>query len=210
MRSDARRNHAQLLEAARDVVIASGPGAPLDAVARRAGVGIATLYRRFPDRGALITAVARDALERSRDAALEALDADQPDDGDRFDALAAYLHRLLDLRVSAVMPLVFDRDDLDQAAIAEPREESATAMERLITLAHDDGSLPKEVTFGDVGTLMVRLSRPLPGGLTRDADNDLAHRHLDLALAGMRVGALASIGQSREDLGTLRDDNSPD
>lgn len=190
------------------MVIESGPGAPLDAVARRAGVGIATLYRRFPDRGALLTAVARDALESSRDAALAALDADPPENGDRLDTLASFLHRLLDLRVSAVMPQLIELDDLDEQAIAEMRESSAAAMERLIALAHEDGSLPKEVTFGDVGTLMVRLSRPLPGGLDRDADNDLAHRHLDLALAGMRTGVLASTGRSRQELRSRRGNDS--
>jgi AcrR family transcriptional regulator len=204
VRSDARRNHAQLLRAARDVVIERGPGAPLEEVARRAGVGIATLYRRFPDRGRLLTAVAVEALESSRAAAEHTLDEDLPAGRDRLDALASYLHDLLDLRVSAVMPLLFDRDDLDDDLVAPVREASAVALERQIALAHDDGSLSSEVTFGDIGTLMVRLSRPLPGGLSRAADNELAHRHLDLALAGMRAGVLTSPGWSRPDLGALR------
>jgi formylglycine-generating enzyme required for sulfatase activity len=50
LRADARRNREQLLVAARDVFVEQGVDAPLDDVARRAGVGIATLYRRFPDR----------------------------------------------------------------------------------------------------------------------------------------------------------------
>src|SRR5262249_56303629 len=49
LRADARDNRRRLLEAARDVFIERGPGAPLEEIARQAGTGIATLYRRFPD-----------------------------------------------------------------------------------------------------------------------------------------------------------------
>src|SRR4051794_32627452 len=64
LRADARRNREQLLEAARDVFVEHGPNAPLDEIARRAGVGIATLYRRFPDRESLMRAVVLDVLAR--------------------------------------------------------------------------------------------------------------------------------------------------
>jgi AcrR family transcriptional regulator len=204
MRSDARRNHEQLLAAARDVVVERGPGAPLDEVARRAGVGIATLYRRFADRGSLLTAVVVDALELSRDSAERALAAERDGESDGLDALASYMHDVLDVRVSAVIPLVLGRDDLDETAIAPVREQSASAVERLVQAAHDDGSLPREVTFGDVGTLLVRLSRPLPA-LPAEANDDLAHRHLDLVLAGLRSGsdALAGKGYSRAELRAL-------
>src|SRR5258708_7601532 len=62
LRADARRNRDQILSAARDVFVEVGPGAPFDAIARRAGVGIATLYRRFPDRQALMRAVVLDVV----------------------------------------------------------------------------------------------------------------------------------------------------
>src|ERR687885_1855835 len=62
LRADARRNREHVLAAARDVFVEHGPAAPLDEIARRAGVGIATLYRRFPDRNALIRAVVIDVL----------------------------------------------------------------------------------------------------------------------------------------------------
>src|SRR5215469_15537539 len=69
LRADARDNRRRLLEAARDVFIDRGPGAPLEEIARRAGTGIATLYRRFPDRRALIRDVVLDALQRTADEA---------------------------------------------------------------------------------------------------------------------------------------------
>ncbi|HEY4626945.1 MAG TPA: helix-turn-helix domain-containing protein, partial [Blastococcus sp.] len=134
LRADARRNHEQVLTAARESFLEAGPGVPLEEVARRAGVGIATLYRRFGDREGLLRAVVLAALEDSRAAAEAALDAaGQGDDG--LQALARYMHAVLDLRVSAVVPLALDRLDLEAPEIVSVREASAAAMERLIQVA---------------------------------------------------------------------------
>ncbi|MFD8019348.1 TetR/AcrR family transcriptional regulator [Streptomyces lavendulae] len=57
LRADAARNVEKIVRAARDVYAEQGPEAPLDEIARRAGVGIATLFRRFPDKAALLRAV---------------------------------------------------------------------------------------------------------------------------------------------------------
>src|SRR5918912_2569051 len=100
LRADARRNRDQLLAAARDTFVEHGLDAPLDDIARRAGVGIATLYRRFPDRSALQRAVAVDVLRRIGQEAAAALD----EEPDAFSALSRYMHRALDARVAAVMP----------------------------------------------------------------------------------------------------------
>src|SRR5438132_12338918 len=100
LRADAVRNREQVLAAAREVFVEHGADAPLDEIARRAGVGIATLYRRFPDRAALLRAVALDVLAR---AAHEAGTA-EAEEADPFGALARYMHRALDVRISAVIP----------------------------------------------------------------------------------------------------------
>ncbi|HTU55146.1 MAG TPA: TetR/AcrR family transcriptional regulator [Acetobacteraceae bacterium] len=63
-RTDALRNHERLLAAAKAVFSAGGPEASLEAVARRAGVGIGTLYRHFPTREALFEAVYRREVEQ--------------------------------------------------------------------------------------------------------------------------------------------------
>src|SRR3954452_6185705 len=92
LRADAHRNRQHLLAAARDVFVEQGADAPLDEIARRAGVGIATLYRRFPERAALIRAVVVDVLQAVGDEARRALD----EEPDTFQALARYMHRALD------------------------------------------------------------------------------------------------------------------
>src|SRR5437763_15402999 len=100
LRADARRNRDQLLAAARDGFVEQGPAAPLEEVAQRAGVGIGTLYRRFPDRRALLRAVALDTLGPVAQEGRLAL-AEEPG---AFRALARYMHRALDLLVRALMP----------------------------------------------------------------------------------------------------------
>src|SRR3954469_8767602 len=204
LRADARRNHEQVLAAAREVFVERGAGAPLEEVAGRAGVGIATLYRRFGDREGLLRAVVLQVFEESRVAAESAPAAVEDTDG--LTALGQYMHAVLDLRVSAVVPLALDRLDLEDAELTPAREASAGAVERLVESAHADGSLPKQVTFADLGTLLVRLSRPLPGSVPIQLNDQLAHRHLDLALAGLRSDpdVLADEGLSRQELRSAR------
>jgi len=193
LRADARRNRAQLLVAARDVFVEQGADAPLDEVARRAGVGIATLYRRFPDRDSLMRAVALDVLGRT---AREANGA-RAEEPDAFRALARYMHRALDLRISAVMPTLVGRISFEDDEIRRARAEASEPVQRLIDTAQAEGSLRPDVAFGDVGLLLVRLSRPLPGSFPRALDASLAHRHLELLLDGLRTG---SAGRSAERL----------
>jgi len=205
LRADARRNHEQVLAAARELFVEFGPSVPLEDIARRAGVGIATLYRRFGDREGLLRAAVIAALRDSWAAAETALaSADEGADG--LAALARFMHDVLDLRVSALVPLALDRLDLEDPEIMPVREASAAAMERLIQAAHDDGSLPSHVGFADIGTLLVRLSRPLPGRVSTELDDELARRHLALALAGMRSDPdlLEHEGLSREELRAAR------
>jgi AcrR family transcriptional regulator len=183
MRADARRNRERLLAAARDVFVDRGPDAPLDAISAAAEVGIGTLYRRFPDRRALVRAVVIDVLGLAAEEARLAL-TEEPD---AFQALARYLHRALDLRISAVMPALLDHIPPDDEEIASIRTHSWGLFQQLVDRAHAAGTLRRDVTFADIGFLLVRLARPLPGPIPRDLDNRLAHRHLELVLDGLRT-----------------------
>ncbi len=190
LRADARRNHQQVLEAARGVVLAHGPNVSLDVISKAAGVGIGTLYRRFTDREGLLRALVLDALSGAREVAERALD--EHDTG--YDALAAYLREALELRVSALIPMVLDRLDPDDAELTEAREAGAAILETIIDTAHDDGSLPHDIDFGDIGPMLVRLSRPLPGTLPAEVDLQLARRQLDLFLLGMHHASDDTVG----------------
>lgn len=90
LRADARRNYDRLVSAAAAAIAELGPDVPLDDVARRAGVGIGTLYRHFPTRLALLEAVFRDSIDALSDQADDLLDAPSP-----RDALVTWLHAVL-------------------------------------------------------------------------------------------------------------------
>jgi AcrR family transcriptional regulator len=183
LRADARRNLERLLEAAREVFVAQGPVAPLVEIARRGGVGIATLYRRFPDRQALQRAVALDVLDRVTRESRLAL-AEEPD---AFGALARYMHRAIDLRVGAIMPVLMGNLALDDGALLRARDEAAEPVRAMIDAAHASGTLRPDVDFGDVGLLIGRLCQPLAVPFPPEVADRLAHRHLALLLDGMRA-----------------------
>jgi AcrR family transcriptional regulator len=181
LRADARDNRRRLLDAAREVFIEHGPGAPLEEIARRAGTGIATLYRRFPDRRTLMRDVVLDALQRTAEEADRAA-AEEPDP---FRALARYMHRAIDVRAAAVIPALLGEISLDDEEIMRARDTSSATIEALIDAAHQAGALRRDVTSGDIGMFIVRL-RPLPGGFPRQMNDSLSHRHLDLLIDGLR------------------------
>lgn len=183
MRADARRNREQVVAAARKVFVAEGPDAPLEEIARQAGVGIATLYRRFPDRQALMRAVALDALRRI----VKELQQAQEAEPDAFQALARYMERVLDLRISAVMPMLASRIALDDEEMFQMRGESTALAQQLIDRAQADGTLRPDVTFGDISLLLIRLGRPLPGSFPATVEDALARRHLTLVLDALRT-----------------------
>src|ERR1700741_2142100 len=79
LRADAARNAARILRAAREVYGEVGPEAPIEAIARRAGVGERTLYRRFPTKGDLISAALDQSIAEDLTPAIEeARHADDP------------------------------------------------------------------------------------------------------------------------------------
>ncbi|WUH98000.1 TetR/AcrR family transcriptional regulator [Spirillospora sp. NBC_00431] len=183
LRADARDNRNRILAAAAEVFVEQGPGAPLEEISRRAGTGIATLYRRFPDRKALTRAVALDALERT---AAEARSA-RGEEPTAFAALVRYMHRVLNIRIGAVFPVLLDEIPFDDAELVAVRDGGVAIMQGLVASAQEDGDLRGDVTHADIGLLLVRLSRPLPGPMPRDLADELAHRHLDLLIDGLRA-----------------------
>lgn len=75
LRADARRNRDRIIAAARTVFTERGTEVPMEEIARAAGVGTGTLYRRFPDRDSLISAVGQDVFQRVLEEAGRSADA---------------------------------------------------------------------------------------------------------------------------------------
>jgi AcrR family transcriptional regulator len=179
-RADARRNREQILRAAADLILEQGPATTMELIARRARVGIATLYRHFPDRMSLLRQVALDTLRKNAEEASTAL-AEEPD---AFTALARYLHDAIDLRTGAVLMALAGRLAADDELL-DARRQSREAHNALINAAHKEGSLRPDVTAADVAMLAVRFTPPLPATISPEDNHRISHRHLELILDGL-------------------------
>ncbi len=188
MRADARRNRELILKAAGRTFVGEGPDAPLEEVARRAGVGIATLYRNFTSREALIRGVAAATLTDLHGAAREALTGDD----EPFEALRRFAHAALSLRIGAVLPALSGRIRIDEE-LAELRAAAMRAVQELIVRAQRAGEVRADVVFGDVPFMIMRLTLLLPGGGLAE-DEALAHRQLEVYLDGLRPAAARARG----------------
>ncbi|TDE10978.1 TetR/AcrR family transcriptional regulator [Jiangella asiatica] len=172
-RADARRNYEKLLVAAREAFAESGMSASLEDVARRAGVGIGTLYRHFPTRRDLFESVYVDEVEALCRAADEL--AELP----AWDALAAWLHRFVTYTVTK--RAVAEALNHESAIFASYRSSILAAGEPLLRRAQEAGTARANVMFEDVLRLV--------GGITMGqfSDPDQLDRVLGMALDGLRV-----------------------
>ncbi|MEU8873311.1 helix-turn-helix domain-containing protein [Streptomyces javensis] len=181
MRADARRNREQILRAAREVFADQGPDARLDEIARRAGVGIATLYRRFPRRADLRREVAIEVLTALAEAARRAA----AEEGDPWRALRRFMHAALDLKIGSVMPALLGRFTVDEILDSVPGD-AVDLIDAMLLRAQARGLIRSDVVFGDITLMIIRLTRPLPGGGRFAPDDGIAHRQLDVYIDGLR------------------------
>jgi AcrR family transcriptional regulator len=177
-RSDARRNRRRLLDAAIALTLECGGEPSREAVAQRAGVGIATLYRHFPDRQSLLRSVALDVLDRTIERGEAAL-AEAATGGE---ALRRYLHDAIDHGLGAVNVV---HALLDDASWPDRRDAAEHLLQRLVDGARRDGTIDDDTTATDIALATIRFCRPLAIGLGRDAEQAIAHRQLATYLDGL-------------------------
>lgn len=182
-RADALRNRELIVTAAREIFVEYGPEAPLDEIARRAGVGNATLYRHFPERETLIHDVLLSVIVRTADHAEAAAQEDDP-----FTALSRFAHAAVDERVGALCGMLVGEVggvDKDAPDLDAQRMRLEDAVEGLMARARQAGQLRPDVTVGDLVIALSQLTRPLPGIECPDT-NGVAHRHVQLLIDGLR------------------------
>src|SRR3954451_24769674 len=176
-RADALRNYEKLVAAGREAFTEADRSASLDDIARRAGVGIGTLYRHFPTRADLVQAIYVDEVEAlSRGA--EELAALEP-----WEALTSWLGRFVGYVATkqALADELFAVTDAErQAVFAGCRSMLYAAGETLLRRAQDAGIVPPDVTIEEV----VRLV----GGIAKIPADDPAdiERVMAVALDGLR------------------------
>lgn len=176
LRRDARRNRALIIEAAREVFAVAGFGAPLDAVARRAGVGRGTLYRHFPDRNALAVAIFEDNV---RD--IEELAAAYAGRADAFDAL---LRSLVDHQVrSHALHQALDKGT-EAPELQALAERIVAAFAEPMRRAQEDGAIRSDLVKDD----LLDIMRMVAAVIERIDDIDQRRASADRAIELLRNG----------------------
>ncbi|GAB3579517.1 TetR/AcrR family transcriptional regulator [Amycolatopsis endophytica] len=161
LRADAQRNRDQIVAAAREVFAALGPDVPMEEIARAAGVGVGTLYRRFPDREALILAVARESFAQVLAAARAAL-AEEPT---AWDALLRLVGRTHPLQASVQLALVSERARealKDDPETGQFRDALLVELDRIVRAGQDEGTVRGDIGSGDVALLFSLVLRQPP------------------------------------------------
>jgi AcrR family transcriptional regulator len=172
-RADARRNFDALLGAARDAFASKGADASLEDIARRAGVGIGTLYRNFPTRQDLFNAVYFGEIEELCQAAEDV--ADLPP----WEALTTWLRRFV--QYAATKRAIWESLNRDSDRFKTAREAMYAAGTPLFERAQEAGEARKDVSFDDVLRMVSGLTA---AGFV---DDDQRVRVLEIALHGVRA-----------------------
>lgn len=181
MRADAVQNQATILATARDLFSRRGTDVSMAEVAEAAGVGIGTVYRRFPNREALIRAVVTDRLAHVSALVATAQDAVEGDaSGAWRDFVDGIIASGMALLLPAILPIARNPDILDGPLI-ERRDAVVLGAARLLGRVQAAGLVRTDVTVLDVFLLLVTASRPLPG-LPEDFQERLLARRLPLVL----------------------------
>ena len=181
LRRDAERNRQRILEAAREAFAADGLAVTLDEIARRAGVGVGTVYRRFADKEQLI-----DALFEERIGEMVALTQALLREDDAWEALVRFLEGATAMHA--------DDRGLKEVAlsgthgmerVARARQQMYPLVTRLVERAQEQGSLRPDMEPTDVPLLQLMLGSL--SDCTRDVDPQIWRRFLGILTDGLRT-----------------------
>jgi AcrR family transcriptional regulator len=176
-RADARRNYDKVLEAAREAFAEGGESTALEEIARRAGVGIGTLYRHFPNRQALVEALYVGEVEEVCRWA-----AEQPEDADPWEALNGWFERFIAyLATKRVLAgELLNYLDKDAPVFKTSRAALWAAAEPLLTRAQEAGVVRPDADISDVMQMVMGIAK-VPAADPRQTEHILR-----IALDGLR------------------------
>ena len=178
-RADAARNRDQLLAVATRVFVAAGDEPSMRAIAREAGVGIATLYRHFPTRESLVDAIYRDQVGRLTTGARELLGRLAP---------AAAMRRWMDLfgdwiaTKNGMLDTLLAMIESGEIAHAQTRTELLAAITTILDAGRAVGDLRSDVTPEDIAASLIGIFTVAP----RPDHEAKAGRLLNLLMDGLR------------------------
>lgn len=179
-RADAQRNRAKVLEAARAQFAADGLDAQIDEIARRAGVGVGTVYRHFPTKEDLLQALADRRFEGLAAAAKEALEVEDPWEG--FVQFMTYSAQVMaeDRALSEAMDQL---PGLCRNSAEKVQMRSLTS--EIVARAQASGDLRPDLVPEDVPALVCGIGRAVRSEVERPTLS--WQRFLEIILAGLRV-----------------------
>jgi AcrR family transcriptional regulator len=192
-RADARRNRELLLVAAKEVFSERGPDAPLDEVARRAGVASATLYRHFPNRRELLIAVYADEELTALCAEAEALFEHQPPGDALFSWLRAFVTHMTSKR-DLILAIPGDKGDQRSALFDRWQKATHAIVSALLTQAQSARAVSADLSASDL--LVLTSGVALATTDTHQAERCLAllHRGFTRSVCPRPIGE----GRSRD------------
>jgi AcrR family transcriptional regulator len=178
-RADAQRNYEKVLVAARDAFAERGASTSLEEIARRAGVGIGTLYRHFPTRQALLEAVYAHEVDEVCQTAADL------DGADPWDALENWLRRLAAYMATkqALAHELLDYVDRDAPLFKSCRASIVTAGEPLLRRAQEAGVVRQDAEFSEILQLVGGIAK-IPAAEPAQTDHILR-----IVLDGLRYQA---------------------
>jgi AcrR family transcriptional regulator len=185
LRRDAERNRQRILDAARIVFAERGLGVSMDEIARHAGVGVGTVYRRFPDKEELIDALFFEGVAEVVGIAHEALAHEDPWDGLVHFLEGVIEHQSADRGLKELLLSTSHGRD----RVCEGRDQIAPLVEEVVARAKAAGVLRQDVTTTDFA--LVQMSMGAVVDYTRDVSPEIWRRLLVLALDGLRPSRTA-------------------
>jgi AcrR family transcriptional regulator len=181
LRRDAERNRQRILGAARVVFAERGLSASHDDIAREAGVGVGTVYRRFPDKEQLIDALFEDGMQEMVAVAEEALAITDP-----WEGFVHFMVRGQELQSAnrGLKELVLNGDQHGAARVSRARSRIAPIVEQLLVRAQDAGAVRDDVVVTDIPMMQVAVGAIVDA--TRDIAPEAWRRTVTVLLDGLR------------------------
>jgi AcrR family transcriptional regulator len=181
LRRDAERNRARILAAAGEAFAERGLVVTMDEIARRAGVGVGTVYRRFPEKELLV-----DALFEQRIGTLVALAEGARERPSAWDGLTAFFEGVVAmLAADRGLKEVVLSTAHGQERVAQARGRIAPVVDELIARAKAEGELRPDIAGTDLGLVQFMLGALADS--TRDLDPELWRRFLTIVFDGLRT-----------------------
>ncbi len=206
LRRDAERNRQKILAGAARVFAEEGLDVGMDELARRVGVGTGTLYRRFPTKDLLISALFDDLIDTVVTEARAARDNADPVEGLRGFFVAMNSHTAYNQGLKQLLVERTHDDARVECAAAEIRPCLRALVERGVA----DGSLRPEVTEADVFLTTTMVGAVIER--TRDTNPDVWRRYVEVAIDGLRArpdGAELPAGLSPEEFERVSEGGPP-